>query len=418
MTAPRVFVSHDRHDSGFCRVLVGALRDAGADVWLDERDLSWHALRDEIDRELPTRPYFVVVLSPDALASDQVSLAMDIARELRSTREVRECVAVLAQPCRLPPTLGDFRQLDASSGIAAILPALLDALGLSIAAAASDEVALVPANQVPTAHTHPRTPTVLPPRLEQLGYQGWRVADTEIIVPPLCLVPGGPFAMGGDDDPSEAPIHTVVLSPFALTTFPITVAEYACFVRTGHPLPRDIGRITWSVQFSRLDHPVVNVSWDDALAYAAWLSQWTGQPWRLPTEAEWEKAARWDPAARVARAYPWGDSFDSQRCNTRESSIGATTPVGMYPNGASPCGAQDMAGNVRQWTHSLYAAYPYDAADGRERHDVMGERVQRGGSWFGYASDARSAFRDWHAPDDVSSVVGFRLVLDAPPGVS
>lgn len=414
MRVPRIFVSHDPHDNGFCRALVTALRDAGADVWMDERDLSWHALRDEIDRELPTRPYFIVVLSPDALASAQVSLATDIARELRGTKEVRECVAVLARACQVPTSLGDFHRLDASSGLAAIHYALLDILGLSVAAAASDEVALVPASQLPAAQTRARAPTVLPPRLQQLGYQGWRVGETDIILPPLSLVPGGPFVMGSDADPSEAPRHSVALSPYAITTYPIIVAEYACFVGAGHPLPRDVGRVTWSAQFTRLDHPVVNVSWDDAVAYAAWLSQWTGQLWRLPTEAEWEKAACWDPTTRVARIYPWGDTFDSQRCNTRESSISTTTPVGMYPNGASPGGAQDLAGNVREWTHSLYAPYPYDPTDGRERHDVIGERVQRGGSWFGFASDARAAFRDWHAPDDVSSVVGFRLVLDAP----
>jgi formylglycine-generating enzyme required for sulfatase activity len=416
MTALRVFVSHDSHDNGFARALVAALRDAGADVWLDERDLSWHALRDEIDRELPTRPYFVVVLSPDALASAQVSLAIDIARELRGTKEVRACVAVLARPCPVPSSLSDFQILNGTSGLAAIHSALLDALGLSLGVAPSDEVALVPASQLPHAQAHARTPTVLPPRLQQLGYQGWQMGDTDIILPPLSLVPGGPFVMGSDEEPSEAPRHTVALSPYAIMTYPIIVAEYACFVRAGHPLPRDVGRITWSMQFARLDHPVVNVSWSDAVAYAAWLSQWTGQFWRLPTEAEWEKAACWDPATRSPRVYPWGNTFDSERCNTRESSISATTPVGMYPNGASPCGAQDLAGNVREWTHSLYAPYPYDPTDGRERHDARGERVQRGGSWFGFASDARAAFRDWHAPDDVSSVVGFRLVLDAPAG--
>jgi iron(II)-dependent oxidoreductase len=138
--------------------------------------------------------------------------------------------------------------------------------------------------------------------------------------------------------------------------------------------------------------------------------------WRLPSEVEWEKAAAWDAARGQARRYPWGEQFASERCDTRESTLGATTAAGTYPNGASPCGAQDMAGNVREWTRSRYAPYPHDASDGREQMEASGDRVQRGGSWFGFASDARCAFREWHAPDEVSAVVGFRLLLEAPPG--
>jgi formylglycine-generating enzyme required for sulfatase activity len=410
MDRPRVFVSHDNHDSGFGRALVGGLRAVGADVWYDERDLDWHALRDQIDRELPSRPYFIVVLSPHALASERVRLATDTAMELRRTREVRECVAVLAQPCRVPPELGDFRLLDATAGSERALTGLMAALGL--APQPSDDVALVavsPSEQAPTM-----APTMLPPRLDELGYKGWRVGEVELIVPPLSLVRAGPFRMGSDEERSEEPMHAVTLPAYAIGTFPVLVAEYACFVRAGHALPPDVGRVTWSGQFIRLDHPVVSISWHDAAAYAAWLGRWTGQRWRLPTEAEWEKAARWDAAGGIAREYPWGATFDSTRCNSRESGIGMTTPAGMYPNGASPCGAQDMAGNVREWTSSLYRPYPYDPGDGRERSDVIGDRVQRGGSWFAFSSDARTAYRDWHPPDEVSSVVGFRLALDAP----
>jgi formylglycine-generating enzyme required for sulfatase activity len=224
--------------------------------------------------------------------------------------------------------------------------------------------------------------------------------------------------MGGTAEASEGPVHVVDVPVFAITTFPIQVAEYACFVRSGHRLPPDVGRLTWSIQFSRLDHPVVSVSWADAMAYAAWLGARTSGRWRLPTEAEWEKAARWDGAAQRAREYPWGEAFDVVRCNTRESGMGNTSPAGTYPNGASPCGAQDMAGNVREWTSSRYAAYPYNPIDGREQPDAQGDRVQRGGSWFGFASDARCAFRDWHDPAEVSAVVGFRLVLEAPAAAS
>jgi formylglycine-generating enzyme required for sulfatase activity len=159
-----------------------------------------------------------------------------------------------------------------------------------------------------------------------------------------------------------------------------------------------------------LDHPMSHLSWEDAAAYAAWLAQVTGDAWRLPTEAEWEKAARWDQQSGVARRYPWGDQFDPARANTAESERNTTTPVGSYPDGASPCGALDMAGNVKEWTASWYRPYPYYAEDGHEDRGRSGERVLRGGSWFFAAHVARCAFRSRHRPDASLRDAGFRLV--------
>ncbi len=161
----------------------------------------------------------------------------------------------------------------------------------------------------------------------------------------------------------ELPQHRVELAAFQIGKYPVTVAEYALAVTAGAvPEPPAVGSVTWQTQLQHLDHPVVCVSWQDATAYAAWLRTVTERQtgWRLPSEAQWEKAARWDPAANASRIYPWGDSFDTSRCNTYESGIGTTTPVGSYPasdqrrSGASPCGAEDMAGNVWEWTSSLY----------------------------------------------------------------
>jgi formylglycine-generating enzyme required for sulfatase activity len=159
---------------------------------------------------------------------------------------------------------------------------------------------------------------------------------------------------------------------------------------------------------------VVNVSWNDATAYAAWLARTTGQPWRLPTEAEWEKAARWDPATRHARIYPWGDTFEASRANTRSGGPGRTTPVGTYPTGASPCGAQELAGNVWEWTSSLKQPYPYNAQDGRERADSTGNRVLRGGSWNLDPRYARAAYRNDRDPDFIHAYVGLRVLLASP----
>ncbi len=133
-------------------------------------------------------------------------------------------------------------------------------------------------------------PDRFPTRLAQLGFAAQARNGVKFIVPPVCAVPAGEFVMGSDPRrdkearPEEQPQHRINLATFSIGRFPVTVAEYACFVETGQRQPQQ-----WPSQMQKLDHPVTYVSWDDAVAYAAWLAQTTGQPWRLPTEAEWEK---------------------------------------------------------------------------------------------------------------------------------
>ncbi|HEV7128501.1 MAG TPA: SUMF1/EgtB/PvdO family nonheme iron enzyme [Ktedonobacterales bacterium] len=414
MVAPRVFVSSTPSDVEVCSALVADLRAAGADVWFEPTGA------EDTEHELASRACFIVMLSPDALKARQVQFEVAGALQLVRTGAIRTLLPVLLEGCVAPPVLAAFRSItiDTHDGTsrAPDWSAVRDTLGLRETRAS--ERALVPQSVSAMPPSVAAEPIVLPPQLTKLGFTGWHVRELDIIVPPLSLVTGGPFQMGcqgAEAKRNEQPAHTVTLPTFAITTYPLTVAEYACFVGAGHALPRDMGRITWNGQFSRLDHPVVNVSWYDATAYADWLSAHTGGRWRLPSEAEWERAARWDPLTQVAREYPWGDAFDKERCNTRESTIGSTTPIHIYSNGASPCGARDMVGNVREWTGSVYAPYPFTANGERERADASGERVQRGGSWFSFASDVRAAEREWHAPDDVSPFVGFRLVLEASP---
>lgn len=200
----------------------------------------------------------------------------------------------------------------------------------------------------------------------------------------------------------EQPQHTVTLLAYQIARFPVTVAEYACFVRAGHAQPGD-----WQTQLDKLDHPVVSVSWYDAVAYAFWLARLTGQRWCLPAEAEWEKAAR----GTDGRLYPWGDTFDRGRANTRESGKGATTPVGAYPNGASPAGAQDMAGNVWEWSNSVFKPYPYRRNDGRELQKSTENCVLRGGSWNGDSVGACAAYRVRSLPVDFNESIGVRVAL-------
>ncbi|MGO8947033.1 MAG: formylglycine-generating enzyme family protein [Ktedonobacterales bacterium] len=251
----------------------------------------------------------------------------------------------------------------------------------------------------------------------------------DYILPPVCDVPTGPFLMGSDPerdpeaDADELPQHWVEEACFQIATYPVTVAEYACYVNAGHPTPRTTGMvwdISWEDQSKpwRLVYPVVAVSWQEATQYAAWLAELTGQPWRLPTEAEWEKAARWDVQAGVSRIYPWGQQMEDERCNCFDWSLWyGTSPIGEFPAGASPCGAQDLADNVHKWTSSLYQPYPYVPSDGREEQLTEGERVTRGGSHGNKPPDVRTACRFFHnLPNTYDEFTGFRLVRTMPVG--
>src|SRR5262249_1490040 len=154
-------------------------------------------------------------------------------------------------------------------------------------------------------------------------------------------------------------------------------------------------------QLDRLDHPVVCVQWYEAVAYTRWLSIVTGKPWRLPTEAEWEKAARWDHKRKGSHIYPWGDHWDASRCNTRSGRrwVGTATPLDEYDNGRSSYDVWDMAGNVWEWTTSMFWPYPYPESR-REREDIapqdQGERLRvlRGGAWLLKPRVARCACRN------------------------
>jgi serine/threonine-protein kinase len=218
-------------------------------------------------------------------------------------------------------------------------------------------------------------------------------------------------------DKNEQPQHTLYLPDYYIAKTPVTQAQYAAFIQAaGYRAPSN-----WSGKTplkGKENHPVVYVSWHDAVAYCKWLSEATDQLYRLPTEAEWEKAAR----GTDGRIYPWGNRWDKNRCNAERGEKG-TTAVDAYPNGASPNGCLDMAGNVSEWTLNLWGegwdrpefGYPYDPNDGRENVEAGAHiyRVWRGGAWDDVRNLSRCTSRYGNPPDLGHDGRGYRVVVSS-----
>jgi len=191
----------------------------------------------------------------------------------------------------------------------------------------------------------------------------------------MVLIPAGNFIMGTNNRlPDEGPEHTVYLPAFYIDIYEVTNLQYKKFIDTSNRRsPSHFRNRTYPE--GKADHPVTNVSWHDAEAYCAWAGK------RLPTDQEWEKAAR----GTQGRIFPWGNEFDINRANTpvRWQALkqdGDTTPVGSFPAGASPYGVYDMSGNVWEWTSAWYQPYPGN----HHASENYGEtyKVLKGGSWW------------------------------------
>lgn len=340
----------------------------------------------------------------------------------------------------------------------------------------------------------PRLVTLLggslsPPERAEAGRDLALLGDPRLEVTTLegmafCFVPGGPFRMGSEERGpwlDERPEHQVDLQPYWISGYPITNAQFEVFTQAGgyaagewwREARRDglweAGRIQRQVwtgtkyesewgeapydygrPFNLANHPVVGVTWYEALAFCRYLraicqqQSWLPDGWQvsLPSEAEWEKAARGGleaPARPIpgtlssglivpraidlppnplqARKYPWGESFDSENANSAESGIRSTSAVGCFPDGTSPYGLQDMSGNVWEWTRSLQGDYPYPASgksrNKRENLEASQQegRVRRGGAFLSVSGRVRCACRYGGSPDLGDGYLGFRVVV-------
>jgi formylglycine-generating enzyme required for sulfatase activity len=243
----------------------------------------------------------------------------------------------------------------------------------------------------------------------------------------------------GDKRMREAsPQHKHQIHAFAIGKFPVTNAQFAEFIwADGYLKEQYWTAMGWKWQRGRLAstneqnqqepyfwrerrlnqprYPVVGISWYEAVAYCNWLSERDGAKYRLPSEREWEYAARGDDSTRV---FPWGDTFDRGRANTSEAGFGGTTPVTHFPAGTSPFGVWDMAGNVFEWTLSKWGAnwqelqfpYPYRPESGCEDPEGSGARIIRGGSWFNPYAEAKCAHRARYLAGSRASSIGFRVL--------
>ncbi len=253
-----------------------------------------------------------------------------------------------------------------------------------------------------------------------------------VFEPQMIRIPAGTFLMGSTQEQAaqaikdgadknwvvwEQPQHTVELSEYFIGKYPITNREYQAFLRDVKEQTPPRGWDGDQFPPEKGGHPVVNVSWDDTNAYCKWLSEKTKKNYRLPTEAEWEKAARGEDG----RIYPWGNAFDPKKANTSESKIGDTTDVGKFSSndpalsGDSPYGCADMAGNVWEWCNDWFYEKAYEGRAGKNAKDPQGPekgqyRVLRGGSFDYYHWFARCADRGRVSPLNFVDGRCFRVV--------
>ncbi len=280
---------------------------------------------------------------------------------------------------------------------------------------------------IPASPTIPPSATAVPTEVETEGPKLGTTRISDVDQMEQVYVPSGEFIMGAEDFYArrtteggraypELPVNTLFLEAYWIDKYEVTNSQYGLCLKAGAcPEVHLSSSETRSDYFGNPEfsnYPVIWVTWHMARAYCEWAGR------RLPTEAEWEKAAR----GTDGRMYPWGNEpLSGEKANfcdincprtianpNYDDGYADTSPVGSYSDGASPFGAMDMAGNVWEWTSTLIQPYPYNADDGREDQEVWGERVWRGGPWSNGTWWMRSSLRYRSSPDYWGVNLGFR----------
>ena len=406
---PKFFITYSWKDIEFARRLCDDLRANGLDGFFDAYSIQpGDVIPAEIARGLEACDVYMPILSYAALASpwcdEEINAAITLGK-LPGRNGRPRIIPLLIENCqdKMSVFLHNRLYINFANRYADAFQDLLTK-GFGVAPL------------TPKIETQPKPQIAVPPTPEI------PTLPRTIICPKdgkeMILIPAGEFVMGSEDLDNAKPPHRVYLDAFYIDRYPVTNAEYKKFVdatnrdvpfrNAGWAKPYEWDRKKRTYPDGKADHPVVLVSWNDAVAYAQWVDG------RLLTEAEWEKAASWDDAKKEKRVYPWGNEFNANRCNTSESGIGDTTPVGKYsPQGDSPYGVGDIAGNVWEWCADWYGAdyYKNSPVHNPQGPNLGRYRVLRGGSWNHFVIGARGAYRFSPDPDYWYSSIGFRVAV-------
>ena len=377
----KIFISYARKDEKFVLKLAADLRAAGVDLWLDQLDISPGMTWDEaVEAALEACPNFMIVLSENAVASRPVKDELSFALE-----EEKHIIPVLYRTCKISFRLRRIQRSDFTGNYDPALAALLRTLGVK--KKTTQPAPVKPAQETPPVVVHPPKP------------------EKKLEPPPgMVLIPGREFLMGSNKgDGDEKPVHRVELEAFYMDKYAVSVAVYAKFLAAkNYEKPDD-----WEKQLQRPDCPVVCVSWDDAQAFAAWAGK------RLPTEAEWECAAR---GGLEGKEYPWGNESPKGRANYgHDWDADWDKGAGKYLQAVNAFeqngyGLYNMAGNVWEWCADWYDENYYKNSPLKNPQGPKEgvDRVLRGGSWSSFARVARAACRLRYRPGNRNDFRGFR----------
>jgi formylglycine-generating enzyme required for sulfatase activity len=467
MRKPTVFISYCHADRQFVDMFADRLKASGVNVWIDKWMIKvGDSITDKINEGIGASDWLILVLSRASVKSKWVRQEMNAAT-IRNIEQGKHAflLPALIEECDIPQLLqdrkyanfkddpeqafqelleviqpeadsvsarqdsdpklihippGEFRMGVGWTGyeiiaLVALLIAVVSCIGAYAAipgireAFTSFGIPSEEANEAPLANTPaPDTPTRIPstpPPDASLGDTWSRPSDGMEMV----YVPGGTFEMGSTDgDSDEQPVHSVTLDSFWIDRTEVTNAQYARCVANGICSPRSKSSSPTRDSYygdSQYDaYPVIYVNWSDATTYCEWAGG------RLPTEAQWEYAAR-GPDGHI---YPWGDNLPDDTLVNYNFYVGDTTEVGSYPDGVSWVGALDMAGNVWEWVNDWYDGEYYASSPPKNpRGPGAGDwRMVRGGSWHDDEENVRAAYRLIVHPDDRTGNNGFRCVVE------
>ncbi len=402
----KLFISYAKKDT---RELALALADAlnalnGVSAWVDRSLRAGRSWETQIEREIDQCDQMIVLYSPDINRHKNGEAESYVLTEISYAKYTarKPILPVMAQPTTPPISLTREHYIDFTlPGLSLddLVTALCDELGIADQPRQTQPVGMQPV--APAANVDTSAEAVRAILGEPFDW---------------CEVPAGEFFYGDDK-------QKLTLPTFHMAKYPITYRQFQVFIddRAGFYDDRwwdglaqrsaQPGDQEWKID----DHPRERVRWYDAMAFTRWLSWKLGggyavddiSSWlvRLPTEFEWEKAAR----GTDGRIYPWGNDFDKTKANTSESGIKKTTAVTQYPQGASPYGVFGMSGNVWEWCLTDYN----NPAEHPEKENISSNssRVLRGGSWYDYLQPARAASRDYNPPHGRHYSFGFRVVF-------